>query len=424
MEHVNRGTVAVLLKGYPRLSETFIAEEIRALERRGVAIRIVSLRQPTDRERHPVHREIRAPIHYLPEYLHEEPRRVWQAWRTARTLPGFRSARRTWLRDLLRQPTRNRVRRFGQAMVLASELPEGVAHLHAHFLHTPASVARYTSLMTGRPWSCSAHARDIWTSPVWELREKLAACRWAVTCTAHNAEYLNRLASAGRGVEVVYHGIDLNRLSASTPRWTSRDGSDPVDPVIVLSVGRAVEKKGYDDLLAALARLPARLHWRFVHIGGGPLKDALQRRASRHGIADRVSWLGAKAREEVLAWYGRADLFALASRIAADGDRDGLPNVLLEAQALGLPCVSTRLSAIPELIRDGESGLLVAERDTDGLAAALARLMTHPVLRRRLGAAGQREVIERFSFGEGIERLMRHFAMHLEEKNRGLSPIS
>ncbi len=169
------GTIAIVLKGYPRLSETFIAQEIHALERRGFALRLYSLRHPTNSATHPVHREIRAPAAYLPENLGDEPRRVWAGWRHARRLRGYRQARRAFLRDLRRDPTPNRLRRFGQACVLAAELPGEVVRFYAHFLHTPASVTRYAALMTGLPWSASAHAKDIWTTPDWEIREKLRA---------------------------------------------------------------------------------------------------------------------------------------------------------------------------------------------------------------------------------------------------------
>ena len=143
------GAVGFVLKGYPRLSETFIAQEIRALEERGLDIRIVSLRHPTDAVRHPIHAEIVAPLLYLPEYLWREPLRVLAGWRASRALPGYRRARAAFLRDFRRDPTPNRTRRFGQALVLAHELPAEVTRLHAHFMHTPASVARYAALLRG-----------------------------------------------------------------------------------------------------------------------------------------------------------------------------------------------------------------------------------------------------------------------------------
>ena len=146
-------TVAIVVKGYPRLSETFIAQEIRGLEKRGLDLRIVSLRHPTDPARHPVHDEIAAPVTYLPEYLWQEPLRCFRAWRRARKMPGYRAARAAFLADLRRDPTPNRVRRFGQACVLAAELDGRIDWLHAHFLHTPGSVARYAARLLGLPIS-------------------------------------------------------------------------------------------------------------------------------------------------------------------------------------------------------------------------------------------------------------------------------
>lgn len=399
------GAIAFVLKGYPRLSETFIANEIQALEMRGLDIRIVSLRYPTDTKTHPVHSEIRAGVHYLPEYLYRAPRRLFAAWRRARRSPRYRECLHTWLRDLRRDPTPNRVRRFGQALVLANELDADVVHLHAHFLHTPASVTRYASMLLDLPWSCSAHARDIWTTPDWEKREKLGSCQWAVTCTAVNHRHLRDLAPFPERIELVYHGLDAGRFPATDAGESLRDGSDPLEPVTILSVGRAVEKKGYQDLLAALALLPAELHWRFVHVGGGPWRARLERLVARLGIADRVQWRGALAQQAVLDCYAEADMFALFSCIAKDGDRDGLPNVLMEAQSQSLACVATRVSAIPELLEDGCSGLLAEAGDAQALAEAMARLIRDPALRRRLGTAGRQRVIREFRFDRAIDRL-------------------
>jgi glycosyltransferase involved in cell wall biosynthesis len=397
--------VAIVLKGYPRLSETFIAQEIEGLERRGLDGLIVSLRHPTDTKRHPVHERIRAAATYLPEYLYQEPLRVLRGWRRSRTMPGYRAARRQWLADLWRDRTPNRIRRFGQALVLAAELPDSVRWLYVHFLHTPASVVRYTAMMRGLPWSGSAHAKDIWTIPDWEVREKLADCRWLVTCTAVGHRRLAALAPPDGRVGLVYHGLDLSHLPPPPASRPGADGSDPQQPVVLLSVGRRVAKKGYDDLLQALAMLPRDLHWRFEHVGGGPLGDALKSQAVRLGIADRVHWLGAQSQAEVFAAYRRADLFALASKIAGDGDRDGLPNVLMEAAHQELACLATNLAAIPELIGEGETGLLVPAADPAALAAALERLIRDPALRRRLGTQARAAVLARFSFEGGIDRL-------------------
>lgn len=392
--------VAFVLKGYPRLSETFIAQEIAALEKRGLDILIVSLRRPTDGALHPVHREIKAEVLYLPEYLLLEPLRVLRSFLKA---ANRWKAAKTWLKDLLRDPTPNRIRRFGQALVLAAEAPKDITWLHAHFLHTPASVTRYAAMLLGLPWSGSAHAKDIWTTPEWEKREKLAACEWLVTCTAANRDHLAALAPPGR-VELVYHGIDLRRFPPAPVRA-------PAGSVTILSVCRLVEKKGVDMLLEALARLPGHLGWRFVHVGGGPLAETMKRRAQALGIADRVVWRGALTQERVLEEYRTADLFVLASRVARDGDRDGLPNVLAEAQSQGLACVATRVSAIPELLRDGASAHLVEEGDCAGFAAALEALITQPARRRSLGAAGQARVLAEFGLDENLDRLALKFGL-------------
>jgi len=402
--------VAFVLKGYPRLSEAFIAQEIAALERRGLDILIVSLRRPTDDRLHPVHREIRAAVHYLPEYLYREPLRVLRAWLRLRKTARYAVARKVWLQDLRRDPTANRIRRFGQALVLAAELPHDVGRLHAHFLHTPASVTRYAAILLELPWSGSAHAKDIWTTPEWEKREKLAACDWLVTCTHANHAHLAALAPRGR-VELAYHGIDLGRFPAHRTVRGAADGSDARHPVRILSVARLVEKKGTDVLLDALARLPADLHWRFVHVGGGPLGARLCRRAHALGIAERITWRGPLAQEDLLAQYRAADLFALACRVARDGDRDGLPNVLMEAQSQALACVATRVSAIPELIEDGATGLLVTESDVPALAAALEDLIRSPERRRALGDAGQARVRAQFALDANFERLAARFAL-------------
>jgi glycosyltransferase involved in cell wall biosynthesis len=403
--------VAVIVKGYPRLSETFIAQEILALERRGLDMRIVSLRHPTDQDIHPVHREIAAPVSYLPEYLLTEPLRVLRGFVAARKLPGYARARAIWRRDLGRDPTRNRTRRFGQACVLAAELPDDVTHLHAHFLHTPASVTRYAAIIRSLPWSCSAHAKDIWTSPDWEVAEKLADAAWTVTCTRAGFERLTDLATDPDKVGLVYHGLDLDRFPPPTGARSARNGGDAGDPVAILSVGRAVEKKGYGDLLAALALLPAELNWRFRHIGGGGKSGRLMATAARLGIADRIDWLGAQPQERVLEELRTADLFVLSSKTGKDGDRDGLPNVLMEAASQSLPLLATRMSGIPELIEDGRTGLLVEPGDIESLARSLARLIRDSKLRHNLGAAAAHKVRESFSLSGNIAGITSRFGL-------------
>lgn len=402
--------LAVVVKGYPRLSETFIAQELLALQERGIAFSIWSLRHPTDSRRHALNERITAPVHYLPEYLYQEPLRLLRA------LPRLNprklwAAVRVWLRDLRRDPTANRGRRFGQAIVLAAELPEDVTFLYAHFLHTPASVARYAALLRGLEWGFSAHAKDIWTTDAWDKREKLAEARFGVTCTASGADHLRSLAAEPGRIDLVYHGLDLRRFPPPPDRSGSltRDGSSAGRAVEILSVGRLVEKKGYDRLLDALARLPGGLHWRLVHIGSGPLRDDLRAQAERLGLAERIEWRGAQDQAAVIEALRHADLFVLTSIIAGDGDRDGLPNVLMEAASQGLAILSTAVSAIPEFIGDGVQGLLT-EPEPDAIAAGLSRLLGDPQLRLRLGEAARARLAADFGMTAGIDRLVRRLA--------------
>jgi glycosyltransferase involved in cell wall biosynthesis len=397
--------VVVVLKGYPRLSETFIAHELAALERRGLPLHIVSLRRPYDAIMHPVHATIRATVTYLPEYLHEAPGRVLagHARALARAPRRYGWALALWLRDLLGDPTPNRGRRFGQAGVLAAELPAGAAHLHAHFLHTPASVARYAAAMTGLGYSLAGHAKDVWTTPDRELRAKLAGARFTVTCTAAGQARLDALAP-GR-VELVYHGLDRRLFAAPATFGSRRDGTDPDHPLRLLAVGRFQPKKGYATLFGAVARVRAEI--RLTVVGYGPLEAALRARVEALGLTDRVTWTGPLDQPAVRALYRASDLLLVASEVAPDGDRDGLPNVVLEALSQGLPVVATRAGAIPELVVDGVHGRLVPPADASALAAAIEQLGRDPDARRRMGAAGIRRIADGWDLDAGADRLHR-----------------
>ena len=236
-----------------------------------------------------------------------------------------------------------------------------------------------------------------------------------MTCTRAGFEHLAALAparAAAGALALVYHGLDFRRFPApAASADPGRDGTDAGRPVRLLAVGRAVEKKGFDDLLAALARLPRELQWRLRHVGGGPLGEALKAQAAAAGLAERIDWLGAQPQERVLAEYRAADLFVLPCRVAPDGDRDGLPNVLMEAQSQRLAVVSTVVSGVPELVEHGHTGLLVPPRAPDDLAAALAALIADPARRGALGAAGHARVRSRFDMAAGIAALAARFGL-------------
>ena len=285
----------------------------------------------------------------------------------------------------------------------------GVGHLHAHFIHSPAAVAYLAFLAAGPPFSVTAHAKDLYTTLPRNLRIRARAARFIITCTRFNAAHLAGIVSAG--MHVVYHGTDLRRFAP--------DRSD-VEPQRILSVGRLVTKKGFNDLVDALGLLQKKgLRIRADIYGGGPLRDELEARALRLGLEGRLTFHGARLQDEIRAAYRRAAVFVLAPVVMDDGDRDGIPNVLVEAMASGVPVVATRISGIPELITDGIDGLLVNEHDPVALAGAIERVLLDSELGARLGRAGRRRVERDFDLVANTRRLRALFeASPLEDRVR------
>ncbi|MGJ5619711.1 glycosyltransferase family 4 protein [Sulfitobacter sp. MF3-043] len=409
---MSAGTLAVVVKGWPRLSETFIAQELVALEEAGLNFDIWSLRHPTDTKTHPLHDRLTAKVRYLPEYLRDEPRRVAQAMGVAVDLPGFDAAAAAYAADVARDDTPNRRRRWGQACVMAAELPGDVLGIYAHFLHTPSSVARYAAILRGLPWSFSAHAKDIWTSPEWDLREKLSAAShgaaFGVTCTGFGAAHLKKLADDPDRVDLVYHGLDLDRFPTPTLRKQRAKDS----PFRMMSVGRLVEKKGFDNLIDALALLPKSLDWYWTHIGGGTLDAQMRARADAAGVNARITWRGACDQPEVIAQMRDSDLFVLPSRVAQDGDRDGLPNVLMEAASQKLPILSTPVSAIPEFIENGRHGML-SDDAPSSLAMAMMLFADDPALGPAMAEKAYARLSSEFTMAPGIDRISRRLTQML-----------
>src|SRR3989441_4650536 len=345
-------TVGYIVSGWPRLSETFVLNEVLAVERSGGSLRIFSIKDPDGEPVHARVAQVRARVTCL------SLRRHWK------------SALQANLRLLCRQPGRYcrallqalRYRRRGvllgffQAVYLAHELSrEPVAHLHAHFAHAPAPIAMWTHQLTGIPYTFTAHARDIYVETQSELlRAEAQRAQAVITCTEYNRRYLSsRLGPASNGkLHCVYHGLDLSQFSFPWPRLP-----DP-GPPIILSVARLVEKKGLRDLIVAADILRRRgRSFRVEILGDGPLRQTLEALIGQLGLSERVQLLGTQTHDRVRLAYQRASMFALPCVITRDGDRDGIPNVLLEAMGSGIPVVSTPVSGIPELIeseRDGD----------------------------------------------------------------------
>lgn len=355
--------VGYVLKMYPRFSETFIVTELVQMQRLGVDLEVFSLRPPADGRFHASLAELRAPVTYL-QHLGLRATDVWQDLRTAAVELGSLSEH---LDELLRADLRDAVQSVEIARAVRRR---GITHLHAHFASVAAVVARLAARLAGITYSVTAHAKDIFHCDVAadELRRTLADASSVVTVSDFNLHHLrSTLGVDAAHVRRVYNGVDLTQFDF-------RPGGHRA-PVIA-AVGRLVEKKGFGDLLAAAALLrDAGRSFRVDLIGTGELEQSLRDQVRRLGLEGCVRMLGGLPQSEVVRVVGEAAVFAAPCVVGADGNRDGLPTVLLEAMALGTPCVATPVTGIPEVVVDGVTGLLVPEGDPAALAAALGRLL-------------------------------------------------
>jgi glycosyltransferase involved in cell wall biosynthesis len=380
--------VGYVLKMYPRFSETFILTEILELERRGWDLEILSLRLPVDGRFHPDLARVQAPVHYLQAGSVVKVEHLWTALRSF--LDACGPVGSTHLEMLSRLSPREAAQALDVARIARRD---GLTHLHAHFGSTATSVARLAAALAGITYSFTAHAKDIFHEEVQEadLAQKLADASHVVTVSEYNVQFLREhYGAAADRVVMIHNGLDLERFAARTLR--------PVREVPrVVSVGRLVEKKGMDTLLDAVALLRDRGTALRVQIAGaGPLRDQLADQVERLDLGGTVDLLGPLPQDRVRELVADADVFAAPCRVGVDGNRDGLPTVLLEAMALGTPCVSTPVTGIPEVVRDQETGLLVPEDDPSALAAALGSLIADADLRARLAAAARALIVDEF----------------------------
>ena len=376
--------VGYVMKMYPRLAETFILNEILAHEAAGLELEIFSLRSPVDGRFHQDLGRVRAQVTYVPGQT-VKGEQLWATLCEARSdLPAVENI----LEEGQAEPAAN----VYQAILLARAVRErGITHLHAHFATVATNVTRLASRLSGVPYSFTAHAKDIYHEEVEEadLRRKLQQAVTVVTVSDYNRNHLrDRFGDDAARVRRIYNGLDLQEFPYAPPENR---------PPLVMGVGRLVDKKGFGDLIEACALLAQRgRKFRCEIIGDGVLKAALAEKISALGMGDSVELLGPRTREEVNQRMRRAAVLAAPCVISPNGNRDDLPTVLIEAMALGVPCISTAVTGIPELVRDGETGLIAAQHDPASLADAIERLLDDRALGLRLAAAARRLVEAEF----------------------------
>jgi glycosyltransferase involved in cell wall biosynthesis len=428
------GTVAYVLKGYPRLSELFIASEIYRLEQLGVPLRLYVIKPADEAQSHGIVRRIKARPDYLPPTasLSATPLTRWLATHLKDFVPALRRVARRRPLGTARaavaacaqavrarrglRPRKVYLKEFLQAAAIADRVlaAKDVRHLHAHFCHGATTVAWLASLMTGLPFSFTAHAKDIYCeslNPAGLLRRKMRAARFVVTCTDANRAHLEQVEPRAK-VHCIYHGLNAEFAGLLKQPTTRR-------PVLhrlrALGVGRLVEKKGFDVLVEACGILRRQgVAFEAVIVGeSGEHEAEIRRRIAALDLAAHVRLTGPMEQAQLYEEYGRATTFCLPCRVLDNGDRDGIPNVLVEAMACGLPVITTAVSGIPEVVRDGVNGQLVPPDDPRALAAALLRLEDDPHFARQLSRAGQATVRERFDgerFAAQLAALFREVA--------------
>ncbi len=394
--------------------------EILALETLGFNLRIFALAHSGEGLVQPQVGRVRAPVTYLD--AHREDRQE-SLRRHARLLAAHPKRYLSTLAYVLRHGEHERGYHAGSrwqcfqyAVALAAEYRFGAGRLrllHAHFAHDPALVAYLAHRLSGLPYSFTAHARDLFQIPSSALIERVEAALAVVTCCEVNLRYLHQVtpASLHKRLHLVPHGVNVEDFAPA------ERGHPPEEAPLIVSAGRLVPKKGFADLLCALQLLAeAGRPFHCEIYGEGPLRVELADQIHCLGLEDRVALKGAYTQDRLASLLQRAAVFVLTPAVDDEGDRDGIPNVIAEAMACGLPVVSTRLSGIPELVEPGLNGLLVAPHDIQAISRGLASLLEDGATRQRLGAAARRTVVERFDQRRGAARLAHLFEEAVERR--------
>ena len=402
-----------LYSRYPVVSQTFCDAEMLALERLGLELTIGSVYPPLTSLRHEHISCLRASIHYAP------PQEILKILENAARTNG------KWPRDLVQQhkqkygPSAKAELRARNAFYFADFFARNdVEHVHVHFANRAAHTALFLKEISGIPFSVTAHGQDFMKDLGSDdlLREICAAAEFVAAETDYSRELLcRRCPDSAAKIHRVYNGIDLERFPMTNgepprPPRSEQPVAAPYQAPRVISVGRLVEFKGFEHLIDACAEL-ARRGFDFACgiIGDGPLRETLRSKIAKLNLSSRISLLGSLSQKAVLEKLRDADIFALASTADAQGATDVFPTVILEAMASARPVVSTRLAGIPELVVDGETGVLVSPGEPTALTEALAQLVCDRELRLRYGRAGLTRIEQHFRVEDTVAPLLKLF---------------
>lgn len=394
-----------LLLTFPKLTTTFVDREILALRQMGVDVKVYALVPPAGQLSEYQKDLVEETTYLFPGRLFglltahlyfaiTRPGRYFSllAYLLTRPHPTLLSHRRTLLH-------------FFQGIYTAYRMRAAHGdHVHAHFLNQSATIALIVHRMLGIPYSVTVHASGEFFATPMMVREKLVEAKFIATCTHYNQEHLAKIGKEvfDQKILMVYHGLDMENFRRRMPK--------PSGKPVILSVGQLRERKGLIYLVQACAILRDRgLDFVCRIVGEGPEREPLQSEIARAGLDGCVQLTGALPQEKVLEEYERANIFALPVVLAESGDRDGIPNVILEAMAMELPVVSTTQLAVTEIVHNNQNGMLVPPKDPTALADALQRLITNPSFADQMGAAGRTTVKEKFNPYKNAQQLLNAF---------------
>ena len=430
--------IAYIMKGFPRISEPFISNEIYLLEQMGLGIHVFAIQSLSENQVHSTIGDIKTEVTYIPENPEVADLKFWE-W-LKRIMPRFfdKHFKLFLIRPCsylialsltlyyslkFRKGLFSRVKKvfykdFLRAGYIAAEIVkrQNIRHLHGHFCHGSTTMTMLVSKLTGIPFSFTAHAKDIYLpklNPGDLLRRKIIKSKFVVTCTDTNRIHLKQICPEKVSIFTIYHGLDIRHF---TPKIESLEDTDVP---CILAVGRFVAKKGFRFLVQACQNLKEKGYKFQCQLVGpkGEETDIIRQLVKTFALENFVSLRSAVTQDQLKDIYNECTVFALPCQIVDNGDRDGIPNVLVEAMAMGIPVISTAISGIPELIEDRISGLLVPQKDVNALTHALESLLINPALRRKLAEEGRKKVCKLFDHNVTTRMLKELFDSCLSGNN-------